>query len=381
MIRVLVVEDSPTVRELLICILSSDPDIAVVGTAETGEEALEAVERIRPDLVTMDVHMPKMNGYDATRRIMETRPTPIVIVSGTGDATDTTKAFRAIESGALAILQKPSGMGHPSHEQMSGDLLRTVRLMSEVKVVRRWPRYRPVEALPATPVSSEFQIRPVHSQIRLIAMGASTGGPPVLQAILAGLPREFPVPVLIVQHIAAGFSQGLVEWLAQSSKLPVLLPTHSQLVVPGCVYVAPDGLQMAVSADGRIQLRADKPENGLRPSVSHLFRSVAKAYGPSAVGVLLTGMGKDGALELKLMKEQGAVTIAQDRDTSVVHGMPGEAITLGGASYVLPPEKIRMALASLATPSPINYQRAMANGQENPTGIDCLSPAHDLSEG
>ena len=135
MIRVLVVEDSPTVRELLIGILSSDPDIEVIGTAETGEEALEAVERFRPDLVTMDVHMPKMNGFDATRRIMETRPTPIVIVSGTGDATDTTKAFRAIESGALAILQKPSGLGHPGHEQISGDLLRTVKLMSEVKVV------------------------------------------------------------------------------------------------------------------------------------------------------------------------------------------------------------------------------------------------------
>lgn len=381
MIRVLVVEDSPTVRELLICILSSDPDITVVGTAETGEEALEAVERVRPDLVTMDVHMPKMNGFDATRRIMETRPTPIVIVSGTGDATDTTKAFRAIESGALAILQKPSGMGHPGHEQISGELLRTVKLMSEVKVVRRWPRYRPMEALPATPVSNEFQIPPVHSQIRLIAIGASTGGPPVLQAILAALPREFPVPVLIVQHIAAGFSQGLVEWLAQSSKLPVLLPTHGQLVVPGCVYVAPDGLHMAVSADGRIQLKADEPENGLRPSVSHLFRSVAKAYGQSAVGVLLTGMGKDGALELKLMKQQGAVTIAQDRETSVVHGMPGEAIALGGASYVLPPEKICMALASLATHSLSDCQRAIANGQESTRGIDCLSPAHDLSEG
>src|ERR1700730_6131397 len=141
MIRVLIVEDSPTVRELLVQILCSDPAITVVVTAETGEEAIEAVERTRPDIITMDVHMPRMNGFDATRRIMETHPTPIVIVSGTADTTDTAKAFRAIESGALAILQKPSGPGHPQHEQNSADLLLTVKLMSEVKVVRRWPRF------------------------------------------------------------------------------------------------------------------------------------------------------------------------------------------------------------------------------------------------
>src|ERR1700676_391449 len=200
MIRVLVVEDSPTVRELLICILSSDPAIEVVGTAESGEDALDAVARTRPDIVTMDVHMPKMNGFDATRRIMETHPTPIVIVSGTADTNDTTKAFRAIESGALAILQKPSGLGHPQHEQSTMDLLRTVKLMSEVKVVRRWPRCRPVGALPLVPTSNEFQFQPVQRQIKLVAMGASTGGPPVLQGILSGLPKDFPVPVLIVKQ-------------------------------------------------------------------------------------------------------------------------------------------------------------------------------------
>jgi two-component system, chemotaxis family, protein-glutamate methylesterase/glutaminase len=379
MIRVLVVEDSPTMRELLICILSSDPAIEVVGTAQTGEEALEAVERTRPDVVTMDVHMPKMNGFDATRRIMETYPTPIVIVSGRADATDTTKAFRAIESGALAILQKPSGLGHPDHEQSTTDLLRTVKLMSEVKVVRRWPRCRPVDALPAAPTSDQFQLLPIQRQIKLVAIGASTGGPPALQTILAGLPKDFPVPVLIVQHIAAGFTQGLVEWLAQSSKLPVYLPTHGQLVLPGSVYVAPDGLHMAMNTDRRIQLKADEPENGLRPSVSYLFRSVAKTCGPDAVGVLLSGMGKDGAWELKLMREQGALTIAQDRETSVVHGMPGEAIKMGGASYVLSPEKIRVALASLTTHNMSNQRRAIANEQEHARGVDWRSLGSDLS--
>jgi len=378
MIRVLVVEDSPTVSEFLLQILCSDPAIEVVGTAETGEEALEAVERFRPDIITMDIHMPRMNGFDATRRIMETHPTPIVIVSGAADATDTAKAFRAIESGALAVLSKPAGQGHPEHEQTKADLVRTVKLMSEVKVVRRWPRYRPPEEGPETSLCKGIRLQATQSQPRIVAIGASTGGPPVLQTILAALPKNFPIPVLIVQHIAAGFTQGLVEWLAQSSSLPVHLPAHGQVVLPGHVYVAPDGLHMAVGAD-HVQLRSDGPEAGLRPSVACLFRSVAKAYGPSAVGVLLTGMGKDGAWELKLMKEQGAMTIAQDRETSVVHGMPGEAIRLGGATYVLPPEKIRLALASLATKTVDTNERAMTNRQDGGPEINGLSLGHDLS--
>ena len=379
MIRVLVVEDSSTVREFLLQILGSDPAIEVVATAETGEEALEAVERFRPDIITMDIHMPRMNGFDATRRIMETHPTPIVIVSGAADATDTAKAFRAIESGALAVLSKPAGVGHPDHQQSTAELVRTVKLMSEVKVVRRWPRYRPADVVPETSLGKEIRLQTTHSQPRIVAIGASTGGPPVLQTILAALPGNFPVPVLIVQHIAAGFTQGLVEWLAQSSSLSVHIPTHGQSVLPGHVYVAPDGLHMAVGADGHVQLRSGEPENGLRPSVACLFRSVAKAYGSSAVGVLLTGMGKDGAWELKLMKEQGAVTIAQDRETSVVHGMPGEAIRLGGATYVLPPEKIRLALASLASKTVDANERGMANSHDHASEINGLSLGRDLS--
>jgi two-component system chemotaxis response regulator CheB len=379
MIRVLVVEDSPTVREFLIQILCSDPVIEVVGTAETGEKALEAVERTRPDVITMDIQMPRMNGFDATRRIMETYPTPIVIVSGAAAATDAAKAFRAIESGALAVLCKPPGVDHLDYERSTAELISTVKLMSEVKVVRRWPRCRPGEVAPQNSFCNEIRLHPDQSQPRIVAIGASTGGPPVLQGILAALPRNFPIPVLIVQHIAAGFTQGLAEWLAQSSSLPVHVPTQGQAVLPGHVYVAPDGLHMAAGADGHIQLRSDEPENGLRPSVACLFRSMAKAYGPSAVGVLLTGMGKDGALELKLMKEQGAVTIAQDRETSVVHGMPGEAIRIGGATYVLSEEKIRLVLASLATKTAYTSERTTANKQHVISEINRISPGHDLS--
>jgi two-component system, chemotaxis family, protein-glutamate methylesterase/glutaminase len=348
MVRVLVVEDSPVVREFLLHILGYDPEIEVVGTAETGEEALEAVERIRPDIITMDVHMPKMNGFDTTRRIMETRPTPIVIVSGTLDVAETASVFRAIEAGALAVLPRPSGFGHPEHEQSAADFVQTVKLMSEVKVVRRWPHLQPEKTLPAASLSARIQRRTAQIESQLVAIGASTGGPPALRIILSGLPKDFPLPILIVQHIAAGFTQGFAEWLAQSSSLPVQLSVHGQQVDPGRVYVAPDGFHMTVGIDRRIWLDTGVSENGLRPSVSRLFGSVAKAYGQSAIGVLLTGMGTDGAFELKLMREQGAVTIAQDKESSVVHGMPGEAIRLGGASYILPPEKISVMLTSLA---------------------------------
>jgi two-component system chemotaxis response regulator CheB len=279
---------------------------------------------------------------------METHPTPIIIVSGTLDLAETASVFRAIEAGALAVLPRPSGFGHPEHEQSAADFVQTVKLMSEVKVVRRWPHLRPGKTLPAASPSAQVQRRTAQTDSQLVAIGASTGGPPALQIILSGLPKDFPFPIMIVQHIAAGFTQGFAEWLAQSSSLPVQLSVHGQQVVPGRVYVAPDGFHMTVGSDRRIWLDTGESENGLRPSVSRLFRSVAKAYGQSAIGVLLTGMGKDGAFELKLMREQGAVTIAQDKETSVVHGMPGEAIRLGGASYVLPPEKISIMLTSLA---------------------------------
>ena len=352
MIRVLVVEDSPVVREFLVHILSSDAEIEVTGTASDGEEALAAVKRQRPDVITMDIHMPRMDGFEATRRIMETHPTPIVIVSGSSTAKEVTTAFRAIEAGALAVAQRPAGIGHPEHGNTAAELVRTVKLMSEVKVVKRWARLRRETRMPKSPVSTEVELKPAPAEIRLIAIGASTGGPLAIQTILSRLPRDFSVPVLIVQHIAAGFTSGFAEWLAQSCALPIHVATHRERILPGHVYVAPDGFQMKVENEGTLWLTSDEPENGLRPSVSYLFRSVASVYGSQAVGVLLTGMGKDGAQELKMMKEKGAVTIAQDRESSVVHGMPGEAIDLEAATYVLSPARIAGALARLARGRP-----------------------------
>lgn len=345
MIKVLVVDDSPVVREFLVHILGADPQIEVIGTAANGERAVEATKRLRPDVITMDIHMPEMDGIEATRRIMETCPIPIVVVSGSSDPREVATTFRAMEAGAVAVLRRPAGIGHPDHKAMATELVQMVKAMSEVKVVRRWPR-RAGEAAVAPAVAARIERGP--SRVRIIAIGASTGGPPVLQGILAALPKDLPVPILIVQHMAAGFTQGFVQWLAQSSSLPIHLAMHGEHIRPGHVYVAPDEFHLRIERGDTAVLRKDEPEHGMRPSVSYLFRSVRETYGGDVVAGLLTGMGRDGADELRLLKDKGALTFAQDKDSCVVHGMPGEAIRLDAATLVLTPQKIAAMLAHLA---------------------------------
>jgi two-component system chemotaxis response regulator CheB len=344
MIKLLIVEDSPVAQELLTYIFTSDPAIKVLGVVKNGVEALEAVKRKRPDVITMDIHMPIMDGFEATRRIMETVPTPIVIVSSSTGETDVSSTFRAIEAGALAVVRRPPGVNHKAFEAASMELIQTVKLMSDIKVVRRIAQAPKTRLAALLPVSSP--LKGTH-KIQAIAMGASTGGPPALKTILSGLPKAFPVPVLIVQHIAQGFTADFTEWLAGASGFPVRVASHGENHEDGCGYVAPEGFHMGLEGGLRIALSSLGPENGLRPSVSYLFRSVAQVLGPAAVGVLLTGMGRDGAVELKMLKDGGAVTIAQDKESSVVHGMPGEAIKLGAATYVLPQEGIAALLAEL----------------------------------
>ena len=344
MINVLVVEDSAVIREFLIHVLSSDPTIQVIGTASNGLEALEAVRQKRPDVITMDIHMPKMNGFDATRRIMETVPTPIIIVSGSSSQEEVSTPFQALEAGALAVVHRPTGPDHPEYAATAKELIQTVKVMAEVKVVRRWAR--PIKEV-SVPLMPKFETKKELPDVRIVAIGASTGGPVVLEAILSLLPKDFPVPILIVQHMATGFLQGFVEWLTQSTGIPVHIAAHGEHIQPGHVYAAPDGYHMGVQSGGQIQLSKDEPENGLRPSVAYLFRSVAKAFGQKAMGIILTGMGRDGAEELKMMNQLGAVTIAQDEESSVVYGMPGEAVQIGAAAYVMPPEKIAAAMTSL----------------------------------
>ncbi|OGT76988.1 MAG: chemotaxis response regulator protein-glutamate methylesterase [Gammaproteobacteria bacterium RIFCSPLOWO2_12_47_11] len=342
-INVLISEDSPTSRDLLGHILNTDPDIRIIGMVSNGEEAVAAVAKRKPDVIMMDVHMPGMDGFEATRRIMQVQPVPIVIVSETLDD-QVAATFLAIEAGALAFVRHPPGPGHPDHAAAVAELLQIVKLMSEVKVVRRWNRREHLKPVPEAGVTITGT---THPDVRLIAIGASTGGPVVLQHILSVLAPSLNVPLLIVQHIAPGFVQGLTEWLGQSCGLPAHVATNRELALPGHIYIAPEGFHMGIDSNGRIKLSDGAPEHGIRPSVSWLFRSVAEALGPNAAGVLLTGMGKDGADGLKLMKDKGAVTIAHDETSSIVHGMPGVAISLDAATHVLPPENIAQLLERL----------------------------------
>lgn len=353
-IKVLVADDSQVTRMLLVHLLNADPHIQVVGTVNDGQAALDFLQNAnaRPDVVLMDIHMPHMDGFEATRLIMETVPLPIVICTATSDPQELAVAFRSMEAGALACVEKPVASTDADFERRASNLLQTIRLMSEVKVVRRWPRPRATAANHTLSADARAARTRAPNAISVIGIGASTGGPPVLQTILSGLPKDFPIPLLIVQHIAPGFLPGMVEWLNQTTGLRIHIAAHGATPLPGHAYIAPDDFHMGISAGGRIALARDGQENGLRPAVSYLFRSLAQTCGAGAAGVLLTGMGKDGAAELKLMRDAGAFTIAQDRDSSVVHGMPGEAIELGAACAVLPADRIAATLVTRVTQKP-----------------------------
>jgi two-component system chemotaxis response regulator CheB len=342
MIKVLIVDDSKVIQEFLTHLLSSDQDIQVVGIANSGYEAIELVRKEKPNVITMDIHMPGMNGYEATRTIMETVPTPIVIVTGSLMASDISNTFRSLEAGALAVVLRPPGFEHPQFTTSRKELIQTIKLMSEVKVVRLFPRSTKEQIIPARSVQTSLNDI---KRIKVIAIGASTGGPIALQIILSRLPADLPVPVLIVQHIASGFIEGFLQWLSATSRIKLKIAEDGELILSGIGYIAPDNFHMGVNLRNKINLSDQQPENGLKPSVSYLFRSVAQTFGPNALGVLLTGMGKDGADELKVMKDKGAITLIQNEESSVVFGMPGEALRIGAADHALSPERIAEILA------------------------------------
>jgi two-component system chemotaxis response regulator CheB len=343
MVKVLIVEDSRVSQEHLKYILDSEPGLEVMGIVADGMAAIDFVQARKPDVILMDINMPKMSGIEATRKIMETHPVPIVIVSGTHNLKETTMAFEAMQAGAVATVEKPKGVGHPDHLTVARRLARTVKLMSEVKVVRRRST-QPIKTVSALP---PLELPKPAAPIKLVAIGASAGGSVALEVVLAGLSKTFAAPVLVVQHITPGFLEGLVAGLSRASQLPIQIGKQGEVVQAGRIYFAPDNVHMGIDGLRRIVLSKDSPENGCRPAVSYLFRSIAAQFREDAVGVLLTGMGKDGAAELKLMKDRGSITIAQDAATSLVHGMPGEAIKLGGAQHVLPVGQVAVMLNKL----------------------------------
>jgi len=342
MIRVLMAEDSRTVRSLITQILESDPEIRVVGTASDGAEAVEMAERLRPDLITMDIHMPVMDGFEATRQIMARAPAPIIIISSMARSEDVQLSLRATQLGAVMVLPTPVGPGSPDFARQSAELVSMARAMSGVKVVRRWDRS------PAAPEPQRVAARASSSPVQLVAIAASTGGPAALQQILAALPAAFPAPVLVVQHIARGFTAPLVEWLGSTCPPRVRLAIDGERPVPGTVYLAPDDAHLTLAPGGAISLSSSPPIGGFRPSGSALFESVGRMCGTTAAAVILTGMGDDGVSGLRTAHARGVRVIAQDEASSIVHGMPREAVRAGVADEVLPLTEIAARLMALA---------------------------------
>ncbi len=335
MIRVLVVDDSPTIRLLFTEILNSEPDITVVGSAADGEQAVQRAAALKPDLITMDIRMPRVDGLEATRRIMAQCPTPIVIVSAGLDTDDLSSSFNALQAGALDVIEKPNGSDPRDFEGIRRRLVTAVRLMAGVKVVRRRaPKAAPTGGLAGRGVPAAAPAR--RAGFKMVAVGASTGGPMALHTLLAGLPRDFPTPVVVVQHMSAGFLPGFVTWLRLDCALPINIAVDGQAAHPGQVYFAPDDHHLILGGRGVLRLTEAPPVSHVRPSATVLFESVARLYGREALGVLLTGMGDDGAAGLKAIHERGGLTLAQDEATSVVYGMPRVAVELGAVDHILP---------------------------------------------
>ncbi len=345
-IRVIVVDDSSAYRDLITSVLQGASDMKVVGTAANGAEGVSLANRLKPDIITMDIHMPVMDGFEATRQIMSSQqPCPILMVSASIDKNERMLTFEALRAGALSVVGKPTLFASP---EILNELVSQVRLMSEVKVVRRWGQPSPVQQSSSVIIPN---LKPIRQLPRIVVIASSTGGPELLATILAQIPANFPIPIIIVQHITPGFGIGLAEWLNQQTPLTVRMAKSGDEPQRGEVLIAPDDHHMTINNLGRVSLNQNPQKHGLRPAADYLFESVAQVYGARAVGIVLTGMGEDGAEGLLAMYKTGADTIAQDKLTSVVFGMPAVAIELGAAKQVLPGHKIAEAIKLLCNVS------------------------------
>ncbi len=345
-VTVLVVDDSFVARNLLGMIFGTDPGIEVIGTAPDGNTGLNFLKHHIPDVITMDINMPGMDGFETTAAVLKQYAIPIVIVSGNYSSSETAQSFRALEAGAVAILPKPPGPGSPDFEKSVKKFCSTIKAMSEVRVVRRTHlRVDGAGAVAAPPVPCiGVPLLLPHQPVTMIAIGASAGGPEALVELFRRMDGRLPVPVLLVQHIDAGFASGFAEWLTSRTGIPVSISNNGDTPVAGRIHMAPGNHHLSVGRDKRIRVTQEPPEGGLRPSVSFLFRSVRQVYGRNALGILLSGMGRDGAVELKSMKDAGSITIAQDEKSSLVFGMPGEACRIGAVCHLLPSGKIAETL-------------------------------------
>jgi two-component system, chemotaxis family, protein-glutamate methylesterase/glutaminase len=343
-IRVLVVEDSLTVRRRLVEVVERDPELELVGEAEDGRRAIELCQRLRPDVVTLDMMLPVMTGLTAAEYIMAYCPTPILIVSASTNRGELFKTYEALAAGAVDVLEKPRA-DEPA-EVWEARFLATVKLVSRIKVITH-PRARLGVGRPAASAPG-LEARAPGRRPSLVAIGGSTGAPGAVAEILGALPPGFPLPILLLIHINEPFGAAFAEWLDGVSQLSVSTALDGEPIEPaGRVYMAPPGKHLVVR-ERRLRL-VDGPErHSCKPSIDVLFESLARDAGPEAVACLLTGMGRDGASGLLEIRRAGGLTIAQDEATSVIFGMPREAALLGAAEAVLPLHQIARALAAQA---------------------------------
>ncbi len=340
-ISVLLVEDSPVALEILDRLLASSPDIKVIGKARNGKEAMDLIPKLQPKVICTDLHMKEMDGLELTKHVMANHPRPILVVSTSVQKDDTNTIFELLQAGAVDVFPKPN-MGLASdYEQVKRDLINKIKILSGVTVFTR--RQTPPVSKSNLVNNSAFPTD-ITSAVRVIAIGASTGGPQALHKIIAQLPANLPVPVICTQHISQGFLQGLVDWLNSECQVKVKIAQAGEMPSPGIVYFAPDQNHLELDAQGRFIYGSSLPVDGHCPSVTANFKSVAKFYGKAAMTILLTGMGKDGAAGMQAIAQAGGITVAQDEKTCIVFGMPSEAIALGVVQHVLPVQDIASVL-------------------------------------
>lgn len=367
-LRILIVDDSALTRRLLRGLLESDPMIRVVGEAGDGRAALDMVAELRPDLIILDVRMPVMDGVETTRQVMAYHPTPILVLTASLSGYDVDITFQMLGAGALDVMEKPNLSDAAAVDRARRQLIQKVKLLSRVKVVthlrgRRKAdgRAQRVEAAtspdtllddhPPAPEPAALSLQP--SAFPIVVIGASTGGPRVVRQILGGMPADLDAAVLVVQHIAQGFSAGMVEWLSGGSTLPLALAAEGTQLRPGQVLVAPDNADLLIRPGGVAHLSRG-PVLLSRPAIDVTMQSAAEQFGGATLGVLLTGMGRDGALGMRAIRRAGGHTIAQDAASCAIYGMPRAAVELGAVAEVLPPERIAEAIRAwlCRAPSP-----------------------------
>jgi two-component system chemotaxis response regulator CheB len=344
-IRVLIVDDSPLINSLFKAMLDGLPDIQVIGEATNGQDAIRMAMRLRPNVITMDIRMPQMDGLEAIRQIMSIQPTPIIVVSSSVYAADFNTAFSAIESGALTVIEKPRGLDEKDFDSVREQLITSIRTLSGVTLIPRQHKKadRAANVGAKTAMLHSYVLRAVQA----VAIASSTGGPPVLAEILSSLPEGFSIPILIVQHNLPAFMPAMVEWLNTRTKIPVAIAKEGMLMDFRHIYVAPGDAHLTVNADRTLHVDQSPPVKGYRPSATRLFQSVASAFDKNAIGIVLTGMGEDGVDGLAVMAAAGAHIMAQDEFSSVVFGMPKAAIDRNIVDEILSPEEIVARLTKL----------------------------------